>query len=806
MKKLNTKGFSMVELLAAVAIMGVLATIAIVSVSTVLENADEKHYETQEKNMIMAAQSYAQDNRNILPKAIGDTRVITLEELQRSKYIGNVVDRGKKNCEQGSVTIFKYSKDGYSYRTHLVCPAKTIGNDPSESMDGPKVNLNVAGSYKDPYFTYSVEPRDANDDGKIISYSYKVYNKGVLVRDSGTVQVSKASSIDEKRVSLKEYVPGEFKVVFTASNHYGGTTTVTSGEKDFDDPDGPQCGEVRPKREEWQDVDEVTLTITCNDTSGSGCARELFTQHFTAESKSNIITISNNLGKKTNCVVDTYIDRTPPTKPTIVNQYENTWINKSYTLKITASDAVSGVAYYQYRFPNSAIASEKEWTTWETSKRTYDQSVSGNYVFTTPELTDERSEYIEVRSCDQANNCSDAAQSMIKIDKTTPSCTVTRNIASPNGTNSWYKTNVIVTLNTTDHKGSRATAKVSPLYYALTTGGEQYSNSAITTVLTKEQGNTSGVTWKGYIKDEAGNKASCTDASFKVDTTLPSCQINFSGTTGDNGWYKASNVSVSLTKSDGGGSTLASYGLTTSSSATYNSTTSNTQGNTTGTTWYGYVKDKAGNTANCSKSLKVDTVSPTCSLNKSGTWNSGGFYTSKVTVSFASKTDSGGSTLASYGLNTSNSATYNNSASKEQGASNGVTWYGFVKDAAGNTGSCNTGSFKVLLEPPKITFSLSGSTSTATCVDGNTGAFITSGTKTLSSSSLTHSFSCTNEAGQTSSKSKTYKATYHCTSTGTACDTCHGSNCGGCCGTGGSYCSYACNCTSYCSGGYYSYS
>ena len=802
MKKLNAKGFSMVELLAAVAIMGVLATIAIVSVSTVLENAEEKHYETQEKNMIMAAQSYAQDNRNILPKAIGDTRVITLEELQRSKYIGNVVDRGKKNCEQGSVTIFKYSKDGYSYRTHLVCPAKTIGNDPSESMDGPKVKLNVAGSYKDPYFTYSVEPRDANDDGKIISYSYKVYNKGVLVRDSGTVQVSKASSIDEKRVSLKEFVPGEFKVVFTASNHYGGTTTVTSGEKDFDDPDGPQCGEVRPKREEWQDVDEVTLTITCNDTSGSGCARELFTQHFTAESKSNIITISNNLGKKTNCVVDTYIDRTPPTKPTIVNQYENTWINKSYTLKITASDAVSGVAYYQYRFPNSAIASEKEWTTWETSKRTYDQSVSGNYVFTTPELTDERSEYIEVRSCDQANNCSDAAQSMIKIDKTTPSCTVTRNIASPNGTNSWYKTNVTLTLNTTDHKGSRATAKVSPLYYALTTGGEQYSSSPLTTVLTKEQGNTAGVVWKGYIKDEAGNKASCTDANLKIDTTLPSCQVNFSGTTGDNGWYKGSNVTVSLTKSDGGNSTLDSYGLTTSSSVTYNATTSGTQGNTTGTTWYGYVKDKAGNTANCSKALKVDTVAPACTLNKSGTWNANGFYTSKVTVSFASKTDTGGSNIASYGLNTSTTAAYDNVNSKQQGATTGITWYGHVKDAAGNTAKCNTGSFKVLLEPPKITFSLSGSTSTATCVDGNTGAYITSGTKALSSSSLTHSFSCTNEAGQTTSNSKTYTATYHCTSYGESCYTCHGS----CCSPRCTYCAYECGCSSYCSGGYYTYS
>ena len=31
--------------------------------------------------MIMAAESYAQENRNILPKEIGDTRTITLQEL-----------------------------------------------------------------------------------------------------------------------------------------------------------------------------------------------------------------------------------------------------------------------------------------------------------------------------------------------------------------------------------------------------------------------------------------------------------------------------------------------------------------------------------------------------------------------------------------------------------------------------------------------------------------------------------------------------------------------------------------------------
>ena len=114
----NRKGFTMVELLASVAILGILSAIAIVSVGVILSNVDKKHYETQRKNMIIAAQSYSQENRNILPKDVGDTRIITLNELQRRKYIGDVVDRGKKECNNAEsvVVIFKYSKSDYSYR------------------------------------------------------------------------------------------------------------------------------------------------------------------------------------------------------------------------------------------------------------------------------------------------------------------------------------------------------------------------------------------------------------------------------------------------------------------------------------------------------------------------------------------------------------------------------------------------------------------------------------------------------------------------------------------------------------------
>lgn len=606
--KQNNKGFTIVEILAAVTILGILSLIAIVSVSSVLDRAEENHYKTQTDTLIMAAKSYVQDNRNLLPKNVGDSRIITLKELQDAKYIGEVVDRSKKACEEAAVTIFRYSKSDYSYSAYLKCGSKIIGNESGE-VAGPVINLKSNNDYQNPYFTYEILGNGEND-GKIISYNYQIYKDTVLVYDSGSISVSKAATIAEKKVSLKEYVPGNFSIVFTAVNHYGGTTTEKISNKEYQDPDGPECGEVTPRRSQWDGLDEVVISIRCIDRSGSGCARDIFTQHFTTDAEINSITIVDNLGNKTSCSVDTYIDMTPPNKPIITNPYENTWSNREYKLTLKSSDATSGIAYYEYRYPNSANASEREWNIYEGSKRDESSLVDGEFIYETPLLTEERNEYIEIRACDQAGNCSDAAQSMIKIDKT----------------------------------------------------------------------------------------------------------------------------------------------------------------------------------------------SPTCTLNLNGTWNPGGFYSSNVIVSLSDKNDSGGSGLVAFGMGTSASPNYNSLTQQTQGATNGITWYGYVKDGAGNTNMCNSSNFKVLLKPPVITFDLSGTTSIATCTDGNTGQFIQEFRKTISNSDLTHSVTCTNSAGQTTSNSYTYKSKYICNKNCTSCDTCHGSCCGSTCWYG---CSYPCNCSDYCCGGYY---
>lgn len=98
MKKKFNRGFSFVELLAAIVIMGLLSGLAIVSIRFLLNKAEKEYYKAQESEIIMAAKSYTQDNRNHLPKRVGLKTQIFLSTLQEKKYIGDVVDRSKKKC------------------------------------------------------------------------------------------------------------------------------------------------------------------------------------------------------------------------------------------------------------------------------------------------------------------------------------------------------------------------------------------------------------------------------------------------------------------------------------------------------------------------------------------------------------------------------------------------------------------------------------------------------------------------------------------------------------------------------------
>ncbi len=163
------------------------------------------------------------------------------------------------------------------------------------------------------------------------------------------------------------------------------------------------------------------------------------------------------------------------------------------------------------------------------------------------------------------------------------------------------------------------------------------------------------------IKDNIGNTTACsTNLKVNVDTTPPTCEIKVvSGGAGTSpncktettkkevctgflwfkncstidvptttcyeeptGWYNT-NVQLKMFTNDNL-SGVSEYGISTSTTPTYNNldeVTVTDDTNSNGVTYYGYVKDKAGNTNTCQVNIKKDSVAPSCSWSgENTTW------------------------------------------------------------------------------------------------------------------------------------------------------------------------------------------
>ena len=116
----NNKGFTFVELLAVILMIGILLTIAVPTVTSLLSKGTNDYYHSLEDNMVIATRDYTTDYRTILPRKINDTTTIDLSELVNNQYIDKINDKDGKKCE-GKVTIKKIAKNNYEYHSCLTC-------------------------------------------------------------------------------------------------------------------------------------------------------------------------------------------------------------------------------------------------------------------------------------------------------------------------------------------------------------------------------------------------------------------------------------------------------------------------------------------------------------------------------------------------------------------------------------------------------------------------------------------------------------------------------------------------------------
>src|SRR5574344_1598617 len=130
----NNKGFTLVELLATIAIIAAIFTIAIISLNGVSKKKKEVAYESVKQEVVTAAQQYLASNKYMLEtlkNSVGSDYCnnnneacnlkISVQELVNSGYLNKTINPTKNtalnNCDYVNVSIDNNKEVSYVFKS-----------------------------------------------------------------------------------------------------------------------------------------------------------------------------------------------------------------------------------------------------------------------------------------------------------------------------------------------------------------------------------------------------------------------------------------------------------------------------------------------------------------------------------------------------------------------------------------------------------------------------------------------------------------------------------------------------------------
>lgn len=139
--KNKRNGFSLIELICIIVIVGLVITMTILGISRMREQSKIDSKLAQEETINSACESYINKNRNIAPKAVGESVNVTFEELKENNYLTEDIKNSKnESCMTNSyVRVYKLNQKEYSYLPYLYCGEEE--KDEVEKIPSPTVNI-----------------------------------------------------------------------------------------------------------------------------------------------------------------------------------------------------------------------------------------------------------------------------------------------------------------------------------------------------------------------------------------------------------------------------------------------------------------------------------------------------------------------------------------------------------------------------------------------------------------------------------------------------------------------------------------
>ncbi len=119
---MNRRGFTLVELLAVIVILGIIITIFVPSVINLINENSTKIYANKEKILKNAAEDYVMSNSSfVLPDGTNPEKYISMNTLISSNMMSSVLDNKTTSECVGFVKITVNSTYGYDYDPCLIC-------------------------------------------------------------------------------------------------------------------------------------------------------------------------------------------------------------------------------------------------------------------------------------------------------------------------------------------------------------------------------------------------------------------------------------------------------------------------------------------------------------------------------------------------------------------------------------------------------------------------------------------------------------------------------------------------------------
>jgi len=681
MKIFDRKAFTLVEIIAAIAIMGILMGVVIASFGSSLRKSHDNHCQQQVDMMIVAGRDYFNDKKTELPLDIGSEKCINLGYLQNNSYIEAIKDYsgGLCNTTNSKVCAMKITGSNYYYTGYLDCGKCSSDNVKEENESAPTIEFKPNNGdvlNKDIVVEMSfprVQP---------ISYSYTVFQT-----DENDSTGSRGVPI--KKIDFREYKNKNPKIVLNKKGYFyiEGYAYSSNGKKGYKKSgiyhldynlDCEKSVKISAKyrngileKETW-----VNGAIDINvDATG-------------AVNNYNVIVNRDGKGEKT--VLNNV------TGSNTLN-YDDRQTGK-YTVKVVAYDILGNscetkpVVYYQ---DNVKPTCETKVFYDDNGTKNYNGEWSNKKLYFKPLCTDNESgcnnnknrgkviniDYNGMASAGEvydmagnSNNCSDVAT---KLDVTKPTCTI--KLSKIDGKNGYYKTDVKANLTASDNNGGSGIVK-----YSFDTDKDSILNVVNTDNQLKQSAtykeDTNGEEYYATIVDAAGNVGKCESGEFKLDKTPPKCNFNVSGeSTNFRNIGDIDDLIVNLKCSDkGSGCSKNDYG-----NLLNKDVKDDLKGKTVEKKEFSKsISDKAGNTTKCKKTVNVyvDNEKPIC-----GEWNGNNKWTNQdVTVSIKCSDKGSGCKNKTY------TKTYEGTDKESEKRVDKVVLK--ICDKVGNCRSCNTAS------------------------------------------------------------------------------------------------------------------